>query len=139
MCITQDLSSVLFMWTFSKFLVFSKGSSPKLNTSFRQAIKCVSYSVMSDSLQPQGLQPPSLLCPWNPPSKNTGVGSNSLLQGIFLTQGSNPCLLHCKSIFHCLSHQGSLDNCWARSNEYYTVSHSPFLPRLSRSFELILM
>ena len=30
------------------------------------------------------------LWPWNSPGKNTGVGSNSLLQGIFLTQGSNP-------------------------------------------------
>ena len=31
-----------------------------------------------------------LLCPWNSPNKNTGVGYHSLLQGIFLTQGSNP-------------------------------------------------
>ena len=30
-----------------------------------------------------------LLCPWYFPSKNTGVGCHSLLQGIFLTQGSN--------------------------------------------------
>jgi len=29
-------------------------------------------------------------CPWNSPGQNTGVGSLSLLQGIFLTQGSNP-------------------------------------------------
>ena len=36
-----------------------------------------------------------LLCPWDSPGKNTGVGgSYSLLQGIFLTQGSNPCLLN---------------------------------------------
>ena len=34
--------------------------------------------------------------------------SHSLLQGIFLTQGSNPCLLHRKQILYCLSHQGSL-------------------------------
>ena len=40
-----------------------------------------------------------LLCPWNSPGKNTGVGSHSLLQGIFLTQGSNPNLMHCKCIF----------------------------------------
>ena len=31
-----------------------------------------------------------LLCPWNSPVKNTGVGSHSLLQEIFLTQGLNP-------------------------------------------------
>ena len=34
-----------------------------------------------------------LLCPWDFPGRNTGVGSHSLLQGIFPTQGSNPCLL----------------------------------------------
>ena len=34
-----------------------------------------------------------LLCSWNSPGKNTGVGCHFLLQGIFLTQGSNPRLL----------------------------------------------
>ena len=40
-----------------------------------------------------GLHPARLLCSWDSPSKNTGVGCHALLQGIFLTQGSNPCLL----------------------------------------------
>ena len=40
------------------------------------------------------LQPTRLLCPWNFPGKNTGVGCHFLLWGIFLTQGSNLCLLH---------------------------------------------
>ena len=40
--------------------------------------------------------------------KNTGVGSYSLLQGIFPIQGSNPGLLHCRQILYHLSHQGSL-------------------------------
>ena len=44
-----------------------------------------SRSVVSDSLQPHGLY-----SPWNSPGHNTGVGSRSLLQGIFLTQRSNP-------------------------------------------------
>ena len=35
-----------------------------------------------------------LLCPWDSPGKNTRVDSHFLLQGIFPTQGSNPCLLH---------------------------------------------
>ena len=39
--------------------------------------------------------------------KNTGVGSLSLLQGIFPTQGSDPGLLHCRQILYQLSHQGS--------------------------------
>ena len=47
-----------------------------------------SRSVVSDSLQPHGLQPTRLLCPWDFPGKNTGVGCHFLLQGIFLTQGS---------------------------------------------------
>ena len=37
------------------------------------------------------------LCPWNSPGQNTGVGCHSLLQGIFLTQRSNPCLPHCRA------------------------------------------
>ena len=67
----------------------------------------VSHSVMSDSLRPHGLLPTRLLCPWNSPGKNTGVGSHSLLQGIFLTQGSNLDLPHCRQILYPLSHQGS--------------------------------
>ena len=51
-------------------------------------------SVMSDSLRPHGLQPDRLLCPWDSPGKNTAVGCHFLLQGIFLTQGSNPHLFH---------------------------------------------
>ena len=47
-----------------------------------------------------------LLCPWNSPGKNTGVGCHSLLQGIFPALGSNLGLLHCRQILYCLSHQG---------------------------------
>ena len=53
-------------------------------------------SAVSDSLQPQGLQAARLLCPWDFPGKNTGVGCHFLLQGIFPIQVSNPgflCLL----------------------------------------------
>ena len=46
------------------------------------------------------------LCPWNSPGKNTGVDCHSLLQGIFLTQGSIPGLLHCRQFLYHLSHQG---------------------------------
>ena len=60
----------------------------------------------TSGLQPHGLQPSRLLHPWNSPGKNTGVGCPSLLQGIFLTQGLNPGLLHCRQILYCLSHQG---------------------------------
>ena len=42
-------------------------------------------SVVSSSLRSHGLWPTRLLCPWNFPGKNTGVGSHFLLQGIFPT------------------------------------------------------
>ena len=45
-------------------------------------------------MQCHGLKPAKHLCPWDSPGKNTGVGCHTLLQGIFLTQGSNPGLLH---------------------------------------------
>ena len=61
-----------------------------------------SHSVMPDSLQPHGLYRP-----WNSPGQNTGVGSLSLLQGIFPTQGLNPGLQSCRQILYQLSYQGS--------------------------------
>ena len=60
-----------------------------------------SLSVMSDSLRPHGLSP------WNSPGQNTGVGSLFLLQGIFLTQGSNPGLPLYRWILVQLSHKVS--------------------------------
>ena len=61
-----------------------------------------SHSAVSDSLQPHGLY--SL---WNSLGQNTRVGSLSLLQGIFPTQGLNLGLPHCRQILYQLSHQGS--------------------------------
>ena len=48
-----------------------------------------------------------LYSPWNSPGQNTGVGSFSLLQGIFPTQGLNPGLSHSRQILYKLSHKGS--------------------------------
>ena len=53
------------------------------------------------------MRPHGLYSPWNSPGQNTGVGSLSLLQGIFPTQGSNPGLPHCRRILYQLSHKGS--------------------------------
>ena len=61
-----------------------------------------SRSAVYNSLRPDGLH-----SPWNSPRQNTGVGSLSLLQGLFPTQGSNPGLLHCRWFLPQLSHQGS--------------------------------
>ena len=52
------------------------------------------HSLMSSFVQPHGLEPSRLLCPWNSSGKNTGVGCHFLLQGIFPTQGSNLQLMY---------------------------------------------
>ena len=77
-------------------------------TDYTKVFACVkseseSHSVVSKSLWPHGLYRP-----WNSPGQNTGVGSLSLLQGIFPTQGLNSGLQHCWWIFYQLSHKGSL-------------------------------
>ena len=66
-----------------------------------------SCSVVSDSLQPHGLY-----SPWNSPGQNTGVGSLSLLQGIFPTQWSKPGLPHCRQILYQLSHKEGIPWWW---------------------------
>ena len=58
---------------------------------------------MSDSLRLRGLY-----SPWDTLGQNTGVGSLSLLQGIFPTLGSNWGLPHCRQILYQLSHKGIL-------------------------------
>ena len=65
---------------------------------------CQVTSVVSDSLQPHGLQPTTFLHPQDFPGKNTGVDCHFFLQRIFPTEGSNPGLPHCKQTLYCLSH-----------------------------------
>ena len=63
------------------------GLSPAPRTFLALCVRGPTFSVMSDSLWPCGFP-----CPWGFPGKNTGVGNHYLLQGIFLTQGSNSSL-----------------------------------------------
>ena len=79
---------------------------------------------MSDSLRPHGLH-----SPWNSPGQNTGVGSLSLLLGIFPTQGSNPGLRHCGWILYQLSHRGSPD---AKEPTFYSSNFYCVLSCFSR-------
>ena len=65
------------------------------------------FSHVSDSLPPPGLQPPRRLCPSDFPDKQSTLCCRFLLQGIFLTQESNPHLLHWQADSLPLSHQGS--------------------------------
>ena len=57
--------------------------------------------------QPHGLLSATLLCQWDSPGKNTGVGCHFPLQVIFPTQESNPGLLHCRQILYQLSYKES--------------------------------
>ena len=61
----------------------------------------------SHSVVPGSLWPHRLHSLWNSLGQNTGMGSLSLLHGIFPTQGSNPGLLHCRQILYQLSHKRS--------------------------------
>ena len=67
------------------------------------------------------------------PGKNTGVGWHALLQGIFPTQGLNPCLPHCRRILYCMSHllcafkyfrYRSAAMKWAQTSEIFITSSS---------------
>ena len=90
----QDFGQVLTM-------NISRGSRKRNDLRYPEWVS-KSHSVVSDSLWPRGLYNP-----WNSPGQNTGVGSRSLLQRIFPTQGSNIGLLNCRQILYHLSHQGS--------------------------------
>ena len=71
---------------------------------------CCCYAVFQSCptlLWPHRLKPARLLCPWDFPSKNMGVGCHFLLQEIFPTQGMNPSFLHWQANSLPLSHQGS--------------------------------
>ena len=54
----------------------------------------------------QRLSSNRLLCSWDFSGQNTEVGCHSFLQGIFITQGSNPGFLHCRQVLYHLSHEG---------------------------------
>ena len=73
-------------------------------------------SVVSGSQQSYGLQPASLLCPWDSPGKNTGVGCRFLLQRSFPTLGSKTCLL-------CFLHQWRIltAETLGKLNKYFTT------------------
>ena len=67
-------------------------------TSASRESESVSHSVASDSVTPW-IVAPRLLCPWDSPGNNTGVGGHFLLQRIFLAQGSNRGLQHSGRLF----------------------------------------
>ena len=77
--------------------------------------------VLCTTLGTHGLQSVRLLCPWDFPSKNNGVGSYPFLWGIFLTQGSNPDLLHCRQILYHLSQILDAKSLWSSQEAQISV------------------
>ena len=71
---------------------------------------------------------PWMYSPWDSPGQNTGVGSLSLLQGIFPTQGSNPGLPHCRRILYQLSHKESPYNNMEESQRNNAISKKLSIP-----------
>ena len=108
---------------------------------------CASVTWSCPTLQSHGLQPARLFRPWDSTGKSTGVGSLSLLQGIFLTQGSNPGLLHCRQIFYHLSYRevprcyiGNLkiQHAFPTSSDSYPPKYYRFSKLLNLSTQLVL-
>ena len=106
---TSSGTNILPWFHFKMFYLFHSVSSFWDNCQFYYKNFCTymkvaskSCSVMYDSLQPLGLY--SL---WNSSGQNTGMGSHSLLQGIFPTQGLKPGLIHCRQILYQLKYTES--------------------------------
>ena len=99
----------------------------------------VSHSVVSDSLRPHGLQPTRLLCPWNSSGKNTGVGSHSLLQGIFPTQGLSPDFPHCRQILYQLSYKEITINIISEIKSRLVIWARPNVLKYKNCFSLDLL
>ena len=72
----------------------------------------IKWSVKWRSAVSESLWPHALYSPWDSPGGNTGVGSLSLLQGTFPTQGSNLGLPRSRRILYQLSHKGSPNEAW---------------------------
>ena len=81
------------------YLCSSTSVSPLLTKHTATLYSSTSFAIRYDHV--------ILFCPWNSLGQNIGVGSLSLLQGIFPSQGLNPGLPHCRRVLYQLSHMGS--------------------------------
>ena len=94
-------SNALISFMVNSIIPFS--TPQRLSQQQCQSLSCVRFFVTSRTVAPA-----RLLCPWDSLGKNTGVGCHSLLQRIFLTQGSNLGLLYCWQILYHLSYRDGL-------------------------------
>ena len=99
------------LWSRGSYTCFTELSCSRnkknIWAAVRVTLKSVSRLAVPTLHDPMAMKPARLLFPWSSPGKNTGMDCHSLLQGIFLTQGSNPGLLHCRRILYHHSHQES--------------------------------
>ena len=111
--ILEILSRIVWLKINEENLTLKDRWNPSTNNTF-PSTTCPPLVAVVQSLScvlllgPHGLQPSRLLCPWDFPGKNTGVGCHFLLQGILLTHGSNLRFLNWRADFLLLSHQRSL-------------------------------
>ena len=87
---------------------FTRGKAIK-NTPPAMKLTCGGLVAKSCSAlaTPWTVWPARLLCPWDSPGKNTGVGCHLLLKGIFPTQGLHLGILQCRQILYQLSYEGT--------------------------------
>ena len=87
------------------------------------SVLCVCAQLLSctQPLQPHGMQPARLLCPWSFPSKSTGVGCHFLFQGVFPTQQSNPHLFITWIGRKILYHQAAWESCFCFVNKFICI------------------
>ena len=91
----KDIAVLYFGYFLERLL-----SGVTLASAALSRLQCSVLTQSCPTLKPHGLQPTRLLCPWDFPGKNTGVGYHFLLQGIFLTQGLNQSVLHYRQILY---------------------------------------
>ena len=104
----QITNSVYMGWRVSPWIhVLPDSQNHNLCRCSHNRFSCLVAKLCLTLLWPHGLYPTRLFCPWDFPGKNTGVGCQALLQGIFPTQGLNPGLPHCRWSLYRLSQQGS--------------------------------
>ena len=112
-CFCLYISNFSLFFFFSFLLKYSWFYSVVSITAVQQSDSVIytravlSYSIVSNSLQPHGLYPTRFLYPWGFSRQEYWSGLPSSPQGIFSTQRLNPGLPHCRQILYCLSHQES--------------------------------
>jgi len=122
----------LFLWILPIIYCFFHYLLMLFSSNFLFLIECVCVCVcaphllgMSNSLQPHGLQPTRLLCPWDSPGKNTGVGCHFLCQGIFWPQDWTHVLCSGRLILYYLENEN-----YILGTKWFHLkfeSHMPFL------------